>query len=327
MDSALVDFFWLFGALWAAAMFYLFLSTLLVDIVRLGCWWLWKKPALLFSNYVVTKFIAFCVVTGVTIIILSVGYYHATRPQVNTVELDVHKYAGKLNSLNIVAASDLHLGTINGRANLQRWVNGINSLQPDIVLLAGDVFDDNPSPVERKQLGLILEQIKAPMGVYFASGNHEIYGNLHRATAYLSKHYVIPLLDQAVLIDSSFYVIGRLDHSHGPGSQAKTERKSLKELMEGLDDTKPIIVMDHQPLELEKAAQAAIDIQVSGHTHKGQIWPFSFITKQIYTLDGGYMKKGNSHFFVSQGLGTWGPPVRIGTRSEIVQLKVSFKPD
>jgi predicted MPP superfamily phosphohydrolase len=321
-DSPVIDFFWLLGSLWLAALLYLFFSVVLIDLVRVILRGFGEKPVWLYAHYGMVKFVLFCSLTVGTVALLSVGYYNATRPKVNTVNIEINKQATGRSNLNIVMASDLHLGCINGRSALQRWVNTINDLHPDIVLLPGDVFDDNPAAVMRKQLGDILADIKAPLGVYFASGNHEGYGNLPQAVGYLKAHHVQVLLDEAVLVDSSFYLVGRLDRSVERDS---VRRKSLQELMETVPDTeKPVFLLDHQPVKLEEAVNAGIDLQVSGHTHRGQLWPLSLLTKRIYELEWGYLRKGDTHFYVSQGVGTWGPPVRLGTRSEIVQLKVRF---
>jgi predicted MPP superfamily phosphohydrolase len=321
-DSPVVDFFWLFGSLWLAALLYFFFSVALIDFVRLVLRGFGERPAWLYAHYGMIKFVLFCLLAVGAMILLSVGYYNATRPEVNTVNIEINKRVAGRSSLNIVMASDLHLGCINGRSALQCWVNTINELQPDIVLLPGDVFDDNPASVMRKKLGDILEEIAPPLGVYFAPGNHESYGNLSRAVDYLKAHRVQVLLDEVVLVDSSFYVAGRLDRS---GERNNIMRKSLRDLLgTALDNEKPVFLLDHQPVGLGEAVQAGVDLQVSGHTHRGQLWPFSLLTKRIYELDWGYLQKGNTHFYVSQGAGTWGPPVRLGTRSEIVLLKVRF---
>ncbi|MDR3180635.1 MAG: metallophosphoesterase [Prevotellaceae bacterium] len=319
-DSSVIDFFWLLGSLWLAALLYLFVSVVLIDVVRIILRGFGEKPAALYAHYGMVKFSLFCFLSLGTVALVSVGYYNATRPEVRTVDIEINKRATGRSNLNIVVASDLHLGCINGRSALQRWVSTINDLQPDIVLFPGDVFDDNPATVMRKKLGDILAEIKAPLGVYFAPGNHESYGNLPRAVEYLKAHHVQVLLDEAVLVDSSFYVVGRLDRSNGI-------RKSLQDLLAMTSGhEKPVFSLDHQPVKLGEAAAAGINLQVSGHTHRGQLWPFSLLTKHIYELDWGYLQKENTHFYVSQGAGTWGPPVRIGTRSEIVQLRVRFTP-
>jgi predicted MPP superfamily phosphohydrolase len=323
-DSPVIDFFWLLGTLWLAALLYLFFSVVLIDVVRIILRGFGEKPAVLYAHYGMIKFVLFCLLTVGAVTLLSVGYYNAMWPKVNTVNIEINKQVRGRSNLNIVMASDLHLGCINGRSVLRRWVNTINELQPDIVLLPGDVFDDNPASVVRKKLGDMLADIKAPLGVYFVPGNHEGYGNLPCAVEYLKAHHVQVLLDEAVLVDSSFYLVGRLDRSI---ERNNILRKPLPDLMEAVQDSeKPVFLLDHQPVGLNEAVNAGIDLQVSGHTHRGQLWPFSLLTKRIYELDWGHLQKGNTHFYVSQGVGTWGPPVRLGTRSEIVQLNVRFSP-
>ena len=318
-DNSVIDLFWLLGSLWLAAMLYILLSIALIDLVRLVLRGFGEKPAALYAHYGMVKFVLFWVITAGTGVLLAVGYYNATHPTVNTVDVEIDKRAAGRDSLTIVMAADLHLGCINGRGALQRWVAAINDQHPDIVLLPGDVFDDNPASVARKKLGDILAEINAPLGVYFAPGNHEGLGNLSQAVDYLKAHGVQVLLDETVCVDSSFYVAGRLDRS---GSRHGVKRKPLRELAPAGE--KPIIVLDHQPVELSEAVAAGVDLQVSGHTHRGQLWPFSLLTKHIYELDWGHLRKGNTHFYVTQGVGSWGPPVRLGTRSEIVRLNVRF---
>jgi predicted MPP superfamily phosphohydrolase len=321
-DMPVIDFFWWLGSLWLVALLYVFLSIALIDLVRFVLRGFGEKPAmLLHAHYGMIKQALFCAVALITGILLTVGYYNATRPKVNTVDIEIDKQAAGRSSLTVVVAADLHLGCINGRSALRRWVDAINALQPDVVLLPGDVFDDNPASVVRKKLGDILSEIKAPLGVYFAPGNHEGYGNLPQAMEYLNTHRVQVLPDEVILVDSCFYVAGRLDRSV---ERNGVERKSLQALTAGLDQGKPVFLLDHQPAQLEEAVAAGIDLQVSGHTHRGQLWPFSLLTKRIYELDWGYLRKGNTHFYVTQGVGTWGPPVRLGTRSEIVRLNVHF---
>jgi len=125
------------------------------------------------------------------------------------------------------------------------------------------------------------------------------------------------LRDSVCLVDSSFYLIGRDDRTN-------TKRKSLKELVTGLNVNLPRILMDHQPYHLDEAEKNNIDFQISGHTHNGQFFPGNLFVKKIYELGYGYLKKGNSHFYVSSGLGIWGPQYRIGTESELVVIHLKI---
>jgi hypothetical protein len=185
-------------------------------------------------------------------------------------------------------------------------------------LFAGDVFDEDIAPVVNNGLGRYFGKIESRLGVFAIPGNHEYFGGIEPKLAYLRKHGVIVLRDSTVLIDNSFYVVGRDDRqsNYTTGKQ----RKSISELIENVDKSKPIILLDHQPFKLNESAENGIDLQISGHTHHGQLWPFNYITDAIYELSSGYKKIGNTHFIVSNGYGTWGPPLRLGNRPEILVI-------
>ena len=193
-------------------------------------------------------------------------------------------------------------------------VEKINSQNPDIVLLAGDVFDEDITSVINNGLGKYFERIKSRVGIYAIPGNHEYFGNIEQKLSYLKTHGVIVLRDSTLLIDNSFYLVGRDDHSQG------CKRKHISKLLLSIDSTKPIILLDHQPFKLNESAENGIDLQISGHTHNGQLWPFNYLTKAIFELSNGYKKIKNTHFIVSNGYGTWGPPMRLGNRPEILVI-------
>ncbi len=130
------------------------------------------------------------------------------------------------------------------------------------------------------------------------------------------------LRDTAVLVNGQFYLVGRDDRDK-PRFTGKP-RKELSEILNKADHAYPIILMDHQPFNLEKSADNGVDLQLSGHTHNGQIWPFSYITRAIYELSWGYKKIRNTHVYVSCGFGTWGPPVRLGSRPEVLIIHLTF---
>lgn len=221
-------------------------------------------------------------------------------------------------SLKIVAVSDLHLGYTIGKRELTQWVKLINEEKPDLVLIAGDLIDHSLRPVLDANLQEVLRTLEAPMGVYACLGNHEYIGGADiRETLNFYKESNIQLLrDEVSEVDSLFYIVGRDDRSN-------SKRRELSDLLVGLDRTKPILLLDHQPYNLNQAEENGIDLQVSGHTHKGQVWPISLITKMLYEIDHGYIQKGNSHIYVSSGLGIWGGKFRIGTQSEFVVIDIN----
>jgi predicted MPP superfamily phosphohydrolase len=147
-------------------------------------------------------------------------------------------------------------------------------------------------------------------------GNHDYFGGLKNSLKFLDEAGIHVLRDSAVLIDSAFYIVGRDDRSN-------RQRKPIAALVDSLDKSKPIILLDHQPYNLEEAEAYGIDLQISGHTHQGQVWPISVITNMIYEDDHGFLKKGNANIYVSSGIGIWGGKFRIGTQSEYVVIDLS----
>ena len=221
-------------------------------------------------------------------------------------------------SLRIVAISDLHLGYGIGKKEFEEWINTINAENPDIVIIAGDIIDNSVRPLNEGYFAESFRKIKAPLGIYACLGNHEYISGLSQSLDFLNKTGIHLLRDSVSEIDSSFYIVGRDDRSN-PG------RKPLKELVANLDKSKTIIMLDHQPYNLEESEANGIDFQFSGHTHQGQVWPISLITKKIYERDHGFIKKGNTNIYVSSGIGIWGGKFRIGTQSEYVVVDINKK--
>jgi uncharacterized protein len=310
------------GSFWLAFMLYFILIALVIDFARIINYFIHIFPHLFYIDYQRTKlFVLFISIIVVTITV-AVGFINARTPRIRKLEMHVRKVVAGEKTLNIVMASDIHLGTIIAKRKANRLVATINSLHPDLVLFAGDVVDEDLAPVIKNNLGANLDQIKAKLGVYAITGNHEFIGGAEAAVKYLREHGVNVLRDTAVLVDQRFYIVGRDDRDK-PRFTGK-QRKELAELMLLTDTTRPVILMDHQPFNLEKATALGVDLQLSGHTHHGQLWPFNYITSAIYEISCGYRQIGQTHFYVSTGFGTWGPPVRLGNRPEIVQIKLVF---
>ena len=163
-----------------------------------------------------------------------------------------------------------------------------------------------------------LRNIKTTQGVYAITGNHEYYGeNPYATETYLKTAGITYLRDSSVLVNNSFYIVGRDDKTN-------TNRKTLKDVMRNVDASKPVILLDHQPFHLNEAQENKVDLQISGHTHNGQFFPGNLFVKGMYELAYGYMKKGTTHYYVSSGLGLWGPQYRIGTQSELVVIDLKY---
>lgn len=304
------------GSFWLAALVYLFLAVVLID-----CFRLLNLLIPIFPDSMSERRVAFAVGLLVLAVIV-IGHLNARAPRIRNLNLLIPKDGRTLRALNIAVASDIHLGTIICKSRLERIVKEINALDPDLVLLPGDVVDEDIGPVIKQNLGETLLKIRSRLGVFAITGNHEYIGGAEAACKYLTEHGIRMLRDDAVKLLDSVYLIGREDRAIGQFAGRK--RKSLKELMRTVDRSFPIILMDHQPFRLEEAVDAGVDLQLSGHTHHGQIWPFNFITRRVYEVSWGYKRKGNTHVYVSSGVGTWGPPVRTGNTPEIVNLRVTF---
>ena len=300
----------LFGLVSSCWGFFIFIPFfILADIVSLGAFL--RRASLAFRFYIRAAVLVLALGT-VSLGILSARYAKITDYAV-TVEKPLPQ-----NRLKVVMLSDIHIGSMVHKKQLAGLVSKINSLEGDIVLIAGDIIDRNLDAFRSENLGEELSAINAPLGVFAVPGNHDYFGgNLAELEKELRAAGVKLLVDEAVLLDNSFYLIGRNDFSAG---RRGLTRSPLKELIAGVDASLPIILMDHQPVNLGETEEAGIDLQVSGHTHRGQIWPGSIMTKRIYENHYGLLYKGKTAVVVSSGSGTWGPPLRIGTRSEIVRI-------
>ncbi|MHB8126670.1 MAG: metallophosphoesterase [Desulfitobacteriaceae bacterium] len=316
----LTRFFSIVGAFWLGAMFYFFLFIITVDIVRLlgailHIWPQGIKQALIPG----IGYTIFLFVIGIVIY----GAWNAQHPQIKHYDLNVKKQAGTLSSLHIVMVSDIHLGTIVHNGYLSRLVERINQQNPDVVLFAGDIIDEKIETFIEKEITANFPNLKTKYGIYAVLGNHEyIGGHADEVTKFLNAAGVQVLRDSYERVADCFYVIGRDDISGAHFRRGK--RESLGSIMNGVDKNLPIIVLDHQPVQLAEPQTLGVDLQLSGHTHQGQLFPIQFIIRKIFEDGYGYLRKDNLQLIVSSGYGTWGPPMRVGNKPEIVDITVHF---
>jgi uncharacterized protein len=292
---------------------YLFMSFLAVDVVRIANYFIGFAP----EGMAVFRFWVMSATLAVTFVALVYGNYNFKHPKIVTLNLSVDK-PSQNKTLKIVSASDIHLGITIDKSRLKKYVELINDQHPNVVLLAGDISDRSITPVINQHMDEELRQIKAPLGIYAINGNHEFYAETINATAdYLKNAGIKYLRDESVLVGNEFYVVGRDDRTNH-------KRKELNEIMKGLDHKKPVILLDHQPFNLHEAEENGVDLQISGHTHNGQFFPGQIFVKRMYELGYGYLKKGKTNYYVSSGLGLWGPQYRIGTQSELVVINLKY---
>jgi predicted MPP superfamily phosphohydrolase len=253
--------------------------------------------------------------------ILGWGNYNFNHPVVEEVNIAVNKKAGNIDSLRIVMVGDVHLGYLIDKKYAKKYVDLIMAQQPDLILFVGDIIDAGINPVLQQHMEEELRQLHAPLGVHSCTGNHEYRYEAEEKIAWLNNVAGIAMLrDSAVLIDSAFYIVGREDYK-------APQRKPLEQILreQRVNTALPIIVLKHNPIDLNEEVCAGVDIALYGHTHRGQSFPANLITDLIFEVSHGYKKKGDTHIFVTSGLGLAGSQHRIGTQSEIVILNVKFE--
>ena len=303
------------GTLWLGMMLYLLMFFLLSDLIFFVIHIFHRMSPTIKHNYHKVQVLSgYILVLCLTIY----GNYQFKHPKVIEQNISIAKKAGDYKNLRIVGVSDLHLGVANDRKRLEQYVRLINDQHPDLIIIAGDLIDNNVLPLEKEQMWETLNKLKAPLGTYFCIGNHEYMIGIEACMNFLRKTNMHLLIDKSVLIDESIQIIGRDD------KQRSHNRKSMKELVKDLDTNLPLILIDHEPYYLNEAEKNGIDLQFSGHTHRGQIFPGNLLADRLYELSYGYEQRGNTHYYISSGLGLWGPPLRIGTQSEVIVFNIKF---
>lgn len=287
------------GSIWMVFTLYMVLALTVFDCAKI---------------FVPTIRWGFIYALGMTTALLIYGYYNYRHPKIEYIDITLDKPLSG-NEVRIAAISDVHLGNGTDKVALKRYIKLINSQKPDLILICGDLIDNSIVPVKQQRMEEELRKLQAPMGIYMAAGNHEYISRIEQCEEFLQKTPITLLRDSIAILPCGIQIVGRDDrHNH--------RRKSLEKLLDRVDNTKPIIVLDHQPYNLAEVDATGVDIQLSGHTHHGQVWPLSLLTDYIYEQSHGYRKWSNTHIYVSSGLSLWGPPFRIGTNSEMAIITI-----
>lgn len=242
------------------------------------------------------------------------GIWNAFSPAVKKINVQIEGLSEEWKGKKIVQISDLHLGHVYNGKYLWEIIEKINSLDPDLVLITGDFFDGTDGSLD--SFIEPLKNISAKEGIFYVTGNHETYLGKEKVLKALLKTKIIALQDRMQTI-SGLQIIG-IDYPE------RMDSKDLEKIINGIsgfDPQKPSILLWHAPTQVENAKNAGISLMLSGHTHKGQLFPFGFITSLVFKgYDYGYKKDGNFSIYTTSGLGTWGPPMRTQKSSEIVEI-------
>jgi predicted MPP superfamily phosphohydrolase len=318
-SSVITDILNIVGGFWLAFMLYGFIFFLLSDIILL----LLRLPGIMSSEYVVHyRKWSFIIIIASSAILIVGGFINAIIPVTKEYNITINKQAGSVKTLRIAAVSDIHIGSIIRKRSLKKMSSMIKDLKPDVILLLGDIVDGEIGPVLRGDLLQYFTWPDCTDGLYAITGNHEFIGGAGRTIPYIESKGIRVLKDEMVTLEGGIQLIGRIDRDSY--RFYRKERMPLGELMKLADTTKPIILLDHQPFHLDETASYGIDLELSGHTHNGQMWPLNYVTSMIYELSYGYLKKKDTNFIVSSGYGLWGPRVRSGSRSEVLLINITF---
>ena len=323
---------------WLGVLLYVILTVIIADILR----FILTRLKCINQEKLRARWTFVTVGTVCIAIIASLstwGVINARHIKSTPYEVNVDKKAGNLSSLNVILVADLHLGYNVGTAQMKQMVRKINKKKPDLVVIAGDIFDNEYEALDDpEELITIFRGIQSKYGVYACYGNHDIDEKILagftfskketkkvsdlRMDALLEKSNIQLLTDESVLIDNSFYLYGRPDYER-PG-RGVTVRKTPAEITANMDMSKPILVIDHEPRELQELADAGVDVDLSGHTHDGQMFPGNITIKFMWENACGYLQKDKMHNIVTSGVGLFGPNMRVGTKSEICPIKINF---
>lgn len=323
----------LFGVFFWAAAFMLFIvmalrhnnlpGCMLRVMFSVGTAWmvfiLYMTLLLLVSDVVVRFFVpsirnTFIYALSATLLILAAGYVNYLHPRIDRIDISLDNVAHG-DSVTIVAVSDLHLGYGTGKKRLREFVDMINACKPDVVLIAGDLIDNSVIPLYEQNMAEELNMLNAPLGVYMAPGNHEYISGIEESRRFIETTKIKMLFDSVVVLPNGIQIFLRDDDSN-------RARLSLSDVGNMVSRDHPVILVDHKPYDIAVKDSMNIDLQISGHTHHGQVWPGNFVTDILYEQSYGYRKWQHSHVYVSSGLSLWGPPFRIGTRCDMAVFTI-----
>ncbi|TBV84984.1 MULTISPECIES: metallophosphoesterase [Bacillaceae] len=305
------------GSYWMGILIYLVIFFLLADLLILTGSILKIIPTPIPQSI---PFFASLAVILLTVSFVSYGIYNAN--QIKHVSYDIQTKETTLSDgMKIILISDLHLGAVNSEKRLESIVQKINKLEPDLVCIAGDIFNDDYNALQDPERAInLLKSITATYGVYGSLGNHDGGKTFGDMINFLERSDIRLLNDEYVIIDERLVLFGRVDPSP-IGGFGELKRKDVSEMIASLDASMPIVVMDHTPSNLVQYGNE-VDLVLAGHTHRGQIFPGNLITNAVFEVDYGYYQKDadSPNVIVTSGVGTWGMPMRVGSNNEIVSI-------
>jgi uncharacterized protein len=294
---------------------YLFLSVLVFDILLLFNSLLKIISAEKIKSIRFKKTVLSVILSLPAAVVIG-GVINFNTIRTSEYRIEIPGKSSRINHLKIAFAADFHLKEKTSIHFVERFAKKIEIIKPDLMIYGGDIVEGDREDENMIVFENLLRRIKTRYGVFAVLGNHEYYSGQDKGN-FFDKAGMKVLCDTIVVIDSSFILGGRYD-SHF------SMRKTISDFMKSVTDSLPVILIDHRPTEIDQVSKTAVDVQLSGHTHNGQLFPINLITRRVYQLSWGHRKIGNTHFFVTSGIRLWGPPVRTTGKSEIMVIDIIF---
>lgn len=326
-----------YSTYWIGILLYLLMFIALFDLIRLIARHTKLKNTMLFTRVGIISagsIIAMCAAA-----VCIYGFLNARHITVSNFEVTINKTCGGIKDMKVVLIADTHMGYAIGADQIEQMAERINEQDADLVVFAGDIFDNSYKNLDDpERIAKAFRSIKSKYGIYAVFGNHDIEeqilmgftfrydGKQENAKGmydFIDRCGIKLLTDETVLVDDKFYIVGRRDGEKVGTPDGK--RKTIEELTEGIDKSKPVFVIAHEPDELQETADAGADIDFSGHTHDGQLFPLTIPVRLMWENPCGMIKKDDMYSLVTSGVGVYGPFMRVGTHAEIAVLDISFK--
>ncbi len=306
------------ASLWLGALLYLVLFSAALQIAGFALQRTGSYPAVERLLAVDPGLAGIAIVAAATVLTVASGLVSATRvTRVTDLTVPIRDLPGDLDGFTLVQLSDVHLGTIVGRRKLERIVERVNGLDADLVVVTGDLVDGDLAGLQ--EMVEPLSRLEARHGVLAVTGNHEFFAGVDRAVRLITAASIRVLRNEATRLPGGLMVYGVDDPQ---GRFVGGGRVGLADVIGPEARGAPSILLYHQPVGFETAAALGVDLVLSGHTHGGQLWPLSWISRIFYPRRAGHHVLGDSHLYVSAGTGTWGPPMRVGAPPEIARIRL-----
>jgi predicted MPP superfamily phosphohydrolase len=306
---------WL-AAVWVGLFLYLFLFSLLGHLLVFAL-----RVSRLVRSETVGKIrrLSFLLGVAAAATVTGWGIYEARcRASITRVEIPVPDLPDHLAGMTIAQISDVHVGAIIGTERLEEIVDQVNTLDPDLIVITGDLVDRDAGRFSLMKAP--LRRLRSRLGVFAVTGNHEYLANVHAAVGQAGAAGIRFLRNERVTLDNGVLLYGVDD----PTGRRMGHRVPEIEEVVGAEASRAIaILLYHRPVRFERAASLGIDLMLSGHTHQGQLWPLTFISRIPFPRQYGLFRHRGSHLFVSRGVGTWGPPMRVGAPPEVVLITLN----